>query len=317
MESPQVQDSEYAHHEIINKGNGRTMGFKFQLNFLVPRQFHSKIRYAKGDTKKWLDGRTKIELPPGGSKKVSVKGDSEEEVIETKQRIIKFISDLTSSRLTHFLSVVFTTDEIKHNFATFRDEIISESELHKSLFQKPEKLHVTLIMLPLPNEEQMNKARECLASCKEAIIDPVLKGQALEVTISGVSIFSDEKPRAAHIVFGNVVSEELQQIANRIAKHFADQGLIKPSDKDVVLHLTMINTTFYTPDKVADQEHPGRSGGTFRPPHKRHGKFDASKILEKYKDYKFGTLTVKEIQINQIGSKGEDGFYLSIGSLQF
>ena len=309
MEVQQIQETDYDHHEIIDNRSDRTMGWRFDLKFLVPQQFHSKIKRARKGTKKWLEGNTKIYLPTKNeANKVVVKGNSEEEVIGTKNRIVQFISGSVSRQtLTHFLSVVFTTEEVKRNFATFRDEIINEMDLHKSLFQKPEKLHVTVVMLALEDEDANVKARECLAKCKETIIDPILEGQPLTVAVTGISLFEDQRPQAARVVFGNVLSEKLQQIANRIAKYFAEQELIRLDEEEVKLHLTLINTSFYKPERK----------GSNRRQSKRHPGIDATKIIEKYKDFNFGTVTLNEIQINQIGTVGEDGFYLSIGSLQF
>lgn len=303
-------------HEIVDNGDGQGIAFRFELHFLVPQQFHKKLKYAKGRIKSLLDGKTAIVVPsPGASEKVVIKGNSEKEIIETKQRLVKFIFNIQASqRLTHFLSVKFTTEEIKRNFIIFRDEIINDTKLEASLFQKPEKLHVTVVMLSLKNEEEKARARECLETCKEKILDPVLKDKPLTVSVSGVSVFSDERPSASHVLFGKVVSEELQDIANRTAKLFADQGLSKHTNEDVVLHLTMINTAFYKPFG----QKPGQSNrGNSRYQKIRYGSFDARKILEKYKNFDFGSLSINKIEISEIGSMSEDGFYISIGSLQF
>lgn len=312
----QIEGNEFDHHEIIDNGAERNLGFRFKLNFLLQRQFHSKIRNAKADRRKWFEGGTTIRLPRRGDcDKVVIKGNTEEEVVSAKLRLIKFLSP--RPRLTHFLSVVFTTDEIKKNFVKFRDEVINESGLHPSLFQKPEKLHVTIIVMSLPSLTDQDKARECLTPCKEMIIDPILNGKPLAVTVKGVSVFSDRKPTATNVLFGNVESAELQEISNKIAKHFADQGLFNLHEEDVKLHLTMINTTFFKPDKNGEHEQPGGGREDSRRRRHHHGRFDATQILEKYKDFYFGSLTLNEVQINIMGSKGDDGFYLSIESLKF
>jgi len=169
----------------------------------------------------------------------------------------------------------------------------------------------------LPSEAEQNKARECLTPCKEMIIDPILNGQPLTVTVKGVSVFSDRKPTATNVLFGLVVSAELQEISNKIAKHFADRGLFNLNEEDVKIHLTMINTTFFKPDK--EGEHEQHEGGRrdFRRRRHHHRRFDATQILETYKDFYFGSLTLNEIQISVMGSKADDGSYLSIGSLKF
>lgn len=295
MEGQQVETREYE-HEIID--HRPTLGWKFELKFPAEKGFVMKVRQSNKGQQYWLQRNTFVPMTLDNLEVVIVKGDTVEDAITTKNRLIYFFGP----ELTHILSMPLINYEIKRNYAIFRDEITNEFGLHKSIFQKPEKLHITIAMLILPNEQQEDKARECLASCKEAIIDPVLKGQTLAVTVSGVSVFNNENPEAAYIVFGNVKSEELQQIVNKVWKYFKDQGLGKHGKKgDGELLVALMNTKYYDNDQRF-----------YNKP------FDASKILKKYKDYNFGTMPVNEIHMGYIRSqKQRNGYFESIGSLKF
>lgn len=339
----EVQGNQNYEHEIVD--NGCTMGWKFELKFQLARQFHLKIRNAKANKEKLLEQKTIIQLPQGDSMEVIIKGNSESEVISTKQRIIELLlpgqsssssSGLSSSRprskagagenrrpsqkLTHFLSIPLTTDDIKKNFSIFNDDVINSFGLHKSLLQKPEKLHLTIVMLALSDEDDEAKAIGCLNLCQQTIIDPILNGKLLTVSLAGVDVFSDENPSAAYVLFGKVISEDLQQIANQVSKFFADQGLGKPyksrnsqQQEDVKLHATLINSQFFKEDdsEVKAKKSTGKRFQKRKP-------FNATAIIKKYKDFNFGSLQVNEIQISRLeGEKDANGFYSSIGNLKF
>lgn len=308
-------NSQNYEHEIVD--NGRTMGWKFTLRFQVPRQFHMKIRNAKADKKKWLELKTNVQLPQEDSTEVIINGNSEREVILTKDRIVKLIRP--SQKLSHFLSISLTNDVIKSNVCKFNDEVINDFGLHKSLLQKPEKLHLTITMLALGGLEDESKAIECLKNCKEAIIDPILNGKQLTISLVAVDVFSDENPSAAHVLFGKVVSEDLQLIANKMSKNFADQGIGKPyknrhsqKQEDVKLHATLINSQFYEEDEQ-EKKTKAQAGERFQ-----RKPFNASAIIEKYKDFNFGSIAINEIQISRLeGEKDANGYYSSIGTLKF
>lgn len=214
---------------------------------------------------------------------------------------------------THFLSISFATEEIKSNFARFKSEVQNHPEtrqLHDSLFQTPEKIHITISMLVLSSDEDEQTAVECLKECKSTIIDPVLNGEPLTVKVAGVGIFSDCKPSAVNVVFGKVQSEPLQQLANEMARFFESRGFIKLDSENVKLHLTLINTWLFN-DGAAESEEQRNSARQIK-----KAKFDSTSILEKYKDFHFGSLVVDEIHISKLNVKVENGYYESAGILK-
>jgi activating signal cointegrator complex subunit 1 len=75
-------------------------------------------------------------------------------------------------------------------------------------------------------------------------------------------------------------------------------GLVRKYQDNVKLHMTLINTKYR---KIPDS-----------PKKKRWGKrqsVDATKIMEKYKDFYFGECDLNSIHLSLIGSVGSDGFY--------
>lgn len=299
-------------YEIETVDGGR----KFQLKVHVPQVFHSMIIGAKGNTRRRLEQETltSIQVPKVGSKdtNVVVKGNSKRDVMLAKNRIdLIMIGGRSKQQFTHFVSVSFATEEIKSNFQRFKEDIINDSDIYgidESLFQKPEKLHSTVVMLVLMDNQDRTIAAEYLQDCKEMIIDPILQGGELKVKLAGINYMNDD-PCAVNVLYAEVVSEELQKIADQVAQYFADRGLIQLRNESVKLHVTLLNSRFSDSDDATEKDESSNS---------RSGKrktFDASKILKKYKDFYFGSVTVNEIHLSQLFSKASNGYYESTGIL--
>lgn len=88
-------------------------------------------------------------------------------LIETSRSKLEF---------THFISIPGNTDEIKENFKKFKENVLKTSGfgvrgINEDIFQKSEKLHLTIIMLVLLDEEDRKKAVEALETCKREIVE--------------------------------------------------------------------------------------------------------------------------------------------------
>lgn len=93
----------------------------------------------------------------------------------------------------------------------------------------------------------------------------------------------------------------LQKIANDMVDFFYERGLLKSHRGDVKLHVTMINTKYRDKDTESPQKRKKR--WIPRKP------FDATRIMEKYKDYDFGETILDEIHLSLMSSVGDNGFY--------
>lgn len=307
-------DDEYYEIETIDSGR------RFQLKVHVPHMFHSQVIGAKGNTRKRLETETKtqITVPKIGDKSTNViiKGTTKKSLISAKNRLdLIMIAGRAKQQFTHFLSVSFANEEIKKNFAQFKQEVLNDSEvfgLDESLFQKPEKLHLTVVMLVLLDNEDRAIAAEYLQDCKEFYIDPVLDGGKLEVKLAGLDYMNDD-PSAVDVLYGKIVSEELQQISNGIAEYFSSRGFLQLRSENVKLHVTLMNSRFSDHDDAIEKDEAVDP----RDPNRQQRKtFDASKILSKYKNFYFGTMKISEIHLSQRYSKASNGYYEATGILK-
>lgn len=75
--------------------------------------------------------------------------------------------------------------------------------------------------------------------------------------------------------------------------------------------MTLINTRY-------DKGESGKDGnGNGTPRYRIRKTIDATAILEKYKNYNFGSQEVNEILLSAMFEKDDDGFYKKIASVKF
>lgn len=313
----ELEFDEEEFYEIETTDNG-----KFQLKVHVPQAFHSQVIGAKGNTRRRLEQETgtQILVPKIGSKdtNIIIKGVAKKDLLSAKNRLdLIMIAGRSKHQFTHFLSVSFVTDEIKSNFARFKEQILNDSEIHGldvSLFQKAEKLHLTIVMLVLLDNQDRAIAAEYLQDCKEMIIEPVLKNQPLNVKLVGLDYMNDD-PSCVDVLYAKVQSDELQEIANGVAEYFANRGFIQLKQDNVKLHVTLINSRFCDNDDAIEKDEA--QAQDLRDGNRQQRKtFDASKILKKHKDFYFGSMTINEIHLSQRYSKASNGYYEATGVLK-
>lgn len=210
------------------------------------------------------------------------------------------ISYRTKLRFNHFLSIPFASDEIKTSFSLFKEQILNDTEIFgitENMFQNPLKLHLTIAILTLMDKEDRAIAACYLQNCRETIVDTILHGAPLNVTLKGVGIMNNN-PLATNVLYAKVESEELQQICNGIAGYYVKRGFIRKSHANVKLHVTLINNSFRARKAASGKR-------------TKFIKFDASKILNDFKEFCFGTITIQEIHLSQCFLKSSNGYYHS------
>lgn len=77
--------------------------------------------------------------------------------------------------------------------------------------------------------------------------------------------------------------------------------------ENVKLHVTLINTKY----RKVPQTSGKRSWKDKKIP------FNATSIIEKYKDFYFGEVILDQIHLSLISSKGEDGFYKPLSVIKY
>lgn len=215
---------------------------------------------------------------------------------------------------THFISIPFTSTEVQDNFTKFKNDVLSDPEIFgidESLFQKPQKLHLTIGTLSLLDNDDRSITAEMLQECKEFIIEPILQNQKLTAKMMGLDCMNDD-PSAVDVLYAKVVSENVQEISNGIASYFSSHGFMQMKHDFVKLHVTVINSLFRSSDDAVVNE----ENQTTRDTDQGRIKFDATKILKKFKDFYFGEITINEIHLSQRYSKASNGYYEATGVLK-
>ncbi|VBB34792.1 unnamed protein product [Acanthocheilonema viteae] len=228
---------------------------------------------------------------------------SEESVMRCRDRIHLVIHETRGrASYTHFISIPMTHEIIKDSFIKFMDTIKNDEELSDScreetVFQEPKKLHLTITMLSLLDTDEEKSVLNSLETVINTRVREVLSGKSLEVNVKGLEIMNDD-PTRVNVLYALISSDKLADIANAIAEAMSDTGFA-PQQDSVKIHLTLMNTR-YMWEKM-----------------KKRGRMDVTKLLEKYRNYDFGKVTIAEVHISNLkGPVDEHGYYSSIGTFE-
>lgn len=290
----------------------------------MPSPLFGNIIGKRGATIKKLraDTDTKINVPNGhrSDEKVSVTGTSRQKVCQAARKINQIVADgKKRMRPTHFVGIPLNICPIKDKFDEFK-KLLTEDQrfLHidKILYQESDLLHLTFDVFPLLDTEGRMLAVDTLQKCDEDIKKYIRENchdGKVRIHMKGVDIFSDEDGSSVSVLFGTINPEckALQDIANIVSSNFKEAGVSvenRNNPNDVKLHCTLINKGFA---KRADE------GDDPADKYKLRNKFNASKILEEFKDYDFGEIELSEIHISQMGTRGINGFYEASSIIKF
>ncbi|XP_067143269.1 activating signal cointegrator 1 complex subunit 1-like [Centruroides vittatus] len=291
---------------------------KFQGCVSVPSAFFSYVIGSKGNTKKRVESetRTKLNIPfQGQAGDIVITGMDKKGVSSAMRRVLLLVETIRNKTApTHFLCIPLNIQQLKENFINFKEDILkkySNTEgLDVSLFQKPEKLHLTIGTLVLMDERERKMAAKFLEECQKEIIKPLLKENPLDVKVEGIEYMNDD-PGAVDVLYAKVSctdgSNRLQILAQKLMEKFVASGFMPKQYDKVKLHITLINTLFRTSE--FDYE---KSSGRNRKPRET---FNAKQILKEYENYKFATLRINSIHISVLHSTSEDGFYTCSSSI--
>lgn len=248
-----------------------------------------------------------------GDKIILIKGFNKHDIASARKSIASIVSSGRSKQdITHFVSVPCSTDEIRANFVKFRESILHDWHpgLDMKLFQKPEKLHLTLEVVVLLDEIDRSAAIEVFNECEQSIIKRILNGAQLNLRVEGIDIMNDD-PSAANVLYAHVKSDHLQEIADEIAKTFARSGLVKRARDNVKLHMTLINSGFLEAENTDQREAESAAADNKKTSWRNFKRkpFDAREILRNFKEFYFGTVNVTEIHLSMSESYAENGYY--------
>ena len=112
----------------------------------------------------------------------------------------------------------------------------------------------------------------------------------------------NDDPSEVDVIYGQVHCDELQIIAETIVNQFVDTGLMPRQFDRVKLHITLLNSIFRkNDDDYCDETDKSIKRETM----------DARPILQKFGDYDFANVKMKEIHLSQrrAGKRSKENYY--------
>lgn len=305
----------------------------FQISMDIPSAFFKHIIGRKGETRRRIENETKtqVRIPKTGQEgPIVIAGAERKGIISAKTRIDVITSSARQKEtFTHFLSIPITSSQLIDRFLEFKDDVLRECDgdrgIDASIFQKSEKLHLTIGTLVLLSDAEVQQTLDVLQQCHEDLVGPILKGQRLCPRIQGIEYMNDD-PSCVDVLYAKVEPGEdldrLQILVDRIVDKFSITGLMQESYASVKLHITVMNTKMRRDPTGATvprhQDRKSRSNDQRDqkgPQHKERESFDAMSLLKKFGEYDFGEHHMKTIHLSQRLGVAKDGYYGCEGSL--
>eukprot|EP00754_Rhynchopus_humris_P051170 Rhum_TRINITY_DN9380_c0_g1::Rhum_TRINITY_DN9380_c0_g1_i1::g.33170::m.33170/K18666/ASCC1; activating signal cointegrator complex subunit 1 len=266
---------------------------------------------------------------------ITVRGLSEQSVLDAKVRL-EFIVERNRDRLpyTHFVSVPLDMASLQPKAAAFLDTLRAEhcteaSRLEKEMVQRPEKLHLTLLMLRLHNDADVAKAGACLRRCEGAL--RTLYTAQDKLTLRGVDCMNDD-PTTVNVAYLCVDDDEGKQklldAADSVAKEFILDGLAtsKEAEGGRLLHATIINSKWRrerTEEEEAAAAAEAAATGSWADDDPLVSKkrervpFDMTSVFEAFGKVDLGAHKLTRMEVSTMQEKGETGYYEAVQSISF
>ncbi|KAI4499254.1 hypothetical protein M0802_005514 [Mischocyttarus mexicanus] len=269
MEKDQVDniDEKFSDSNVKIVSLGKT---KLIHSFRVDKQFFPHIVGSGGNVRRRIETETKtrIEIPARNHDgDIVIIGSDRKDILSARHQIDLIVKSSNKKiRYTHFLSIPLNVDGIIENFNSFKSGVIEKyggtvTGIEEILFQKPNKLHLTLGMLTLLNEEEIKQAIQTLMDCKQHIIEPFIEKHGLfTIEIKGVEPMNNN-PRLMpkrtndvklHATFMNIsyrrnehnltVGKNMYKLfdATKIMKEYKDTSFGKTNLKEI--HLSQLKS---------------------------------------------------------------------------
>ncbi|XP_063224710.1 activating signal cointegrator 1 complex subunit 1 isoform X2 [Bacillus rossius redtenbacheri] len=324
----------WSHLRFLLKGDGcdnsepaelyeleTTEAGRVRTTFHVASTFFPFIVGAKGTTRRRLENETKtqIRIPRQNQKgSIVITGESANGVRAARRRINLIVSGARLKQsFTHFFTIPMTSPNIREGFLKFKEIVLdchNARGIEPSIFQNPDKLHLTLATMVLSDEVERNHAAQVLQKCNEEVVRPIVGYDPLKLRMRGVEYMNDD-PAEVDVLFGKVEvvdgSPILQSLADGIVDYFSSAGLLQKQYSQVKLHVTLMNTLFrHSSEDTPECEVPKNKL-------KSRETFNATEILKAFEDFEFGVQVVNTIHLSQRYTTSSSGYYKSTAVIEF
>ncbi|XP_061707281.1 activating signal cointegrator 1 complex subunit 1-like [Cydia pomonella] len=240
--------------EIMELGDSR-----YSTSFHVSKKYFGLIIGTQQQTKDKIEQDTKTELKiPGHGQDgdITILGPTAANVKAARQQInMIVVSSRMKQRPTHFISIPMNKPDIMENFTRFQEAVLRDCQnrgLHESIFIKPSKIHLTVGVTCLTDNQERVFASNLLTEAKEKVIIPLLEDHLpLKIRIKGLSYMGNNSGNM-NVLYAKIEEHEstpgiLQQLADKIVDFYSRKGLMNKNEfgrDSIKLHVTLLNTKY-------------------------------------------------------------------------
>jgi activating signal cointegrator complex subunit 1 len=152
-------------------------------------------------------------------------------VASCRNRLILLISTARHQRsFTHLLTFPINFDQLKTRFANFRELVLKncarDRGVDASIFQVPNKFHLTICTLTLLDKSEIEQAKDILDQCKFTFINELVsETKPLRVRVQGLEYMNDD-PGDVDVLYAKinpVGGANLQQVADKLMMRFVEK----------------------------------------------------------------------------------------------
>ena len=196
----------------------------------------------------------------------------------------------------YFVAIRVSNPHIHSGVKIVQDSIVTHNESLKAALIPLATLHLTLLVVHLDDDEQIQKAADTLQYCRTSL-EPILQNSTLTLNFSGLDHFGHQ------VLFVKLCGEEgiaaLNSVANIVRETFTKEGIPSTDPRDFNPHLTVMK--LYRSPKL-------RKKGIKKIP---------VEIYANWVDFSFGEEPVNALYLCSMNAKDKDGFYKCVASLKF
>lgn len=269
----------------------------FRSDLYIPSVLHPRLIGKQHHHRKQLESETstQIRFPSRNSPDdvITITGASRKSVTSCVTRLTLNATNLRASTpFTHFLSIQIPLTE---SFNIFRSQVLRHcgDVISAKHFQKPQRLHVTLCMLRLLDNREIESARAALAQFPAT--------DRVHCDVRGLEVMNDD-PSAVDVLYAKISSNQLQQLAEQLVEHLVAFNLAEQSTSraNIKLHVTLLNSKFALDHMTSSSRQS----------------FDVSELLQRFGDFDFGHVTVDRVLLSSRDRFDSNGFYWTAGQLK-
>ncbi|XP_045160554.2 uncharacterized protein LOC123525516 isoform X2 [Mercenaria mercenaria] len=137
----------------------------------------------------------------------------------------------------YFVAIQITDQKIKSGLKAVQDKVVSENKKLQPALNKLATLHLTMMVLSLKTQEDMERSRQALDKASEKLLSQYTD-MLLELEVSGLGNFRN------NVVFAKVKHEHqistLKNVADIVEECFMEQEVISPDQRGFKPHITIM-----------------------------------------------------------------------------